>query len=250
MSYQIEPCFKAPLSVVLHRQEKDFKHKLIQDDQDINTGALFEKPLASVVMLFGFRRMLYLCIGSRDQRLAAFDSRPVSFPSSLGVSLISGADATCSADVARTRQLAVATAGNGGGDSFSVFCGSSVLVGAFEQQRAASTLLIRSRLAEENEASFISLKLLGQDEKQVHVPKSISHPILGCFLDSHPLQFPPLLLSPLVIFFHFVPPHFYSLLFDVSLQKSLSSCLILSIPLLLFFRQCGSFFFAALCSYV
>lgn len=133
MSYQIEACFKAALSVLLHRQEKDFKHKLIQDDQDINTGALFEKPLASVVMLFGFRRMLYLCIGSRDQRLAPFDSRPVSFPSSLGVCLISAVDATCSADVAWLRQLAVA-AEDGRRDSSSSVRGSrSVLVGAFEQ---------------------------------------------------------------------------------------------------------------------
>lgn len=124
MSYQIEPCFKAALSVLLHRQEKDFKHKLIQDDQDINTGALFEKPLASVVMLFGFRRMLYLCIGSRDQRLAPFDSRPVSFPSSPAVCLISSVGATCSADVACLRQLAVAAVENGGRDSSSFVCGS------------------------------------------------------------------------------------------------------------------------------
>lgn len=122
MSYQIEPCFKAALSVLLHRQEKDFKHKLIQDDQDINTGALFENPLASVVLLFGLRRMLYLCIGSPDQRLAPFDSRPVSSPSSLGVRLISSAEATCSGDVAGPRQLAVAE--NGGRDSSSFVCGS------------------------------------------------------------------------------------------------------------------------------
>lgn len=136
MSYQIEPCFKAPLSVLLHWQEKDFKHKLIQDDRDINTGALFEKPLALVVMLFGFRRMLYLCIGSPDQRLAPFDSRPATFPSSLGVRLISGVDATCSADVA---------AGN---SSYFVWWLSD-LIGGFEHQLAASTLLIASRPAEE-----------------------------------------------------------------------------------------------------
>lgn len=75
---------------------------------------------------------------------------------------------TCSADVAWPRQLAVAVAAAGKRRKRLVLLRLwlSVLVGAFEQQCAASTLLIRSRLAEEKAASFISLKLVGQDENK------------------------------------------------------------------------------------
>lgn len=179
MSNQVGRCFKAALLVMLHRREG------LQTQT--NTGwprhqyrRTLWKPLASVVMIFGFGRMLYLCIGSWDQRLAWFYSSSVSFQSLDFVwSCVSTQPRI--ADVSRlrhsfipTRRVLLSVAENAAeGDAGILLLHSfpplSLLVGALWKIMCSGNAIDLVSPCSRKEASFIFLKIQSKDEKNVHV---------------------------------------------------------------------------------